>query len=85
MRGTEWICLATIMVKPVINTFLCHHPLRSTLDKEFSGNRLRHLGIASELALIAFILYAPAGNWLFGTAPISGVARPGCSQSAARC
>jgi sodium/potassium-transporting ATPase subunit alpha len=22
--------------------------------------------------VIVFILYAPAGNWLFGTAPISG-------------
>ena len=30
------------------------------------------LAFIAELAVIVFILYAPAGNWLFGTAPISG-------------
>ncbi len=28
------------------------------------------LGLAAELAVILFIIYTPAGNWLFGTAPI---------------
>jgi sodium/potassium-transporting ATPase subunit alpha len=28
--------------------------------------------IAAELAVILFILYTPAGNWLFGTAAIGG-------------
>ena len=28
------------------------------------------MGLAAELALILFIIYTPAGNWVFGTAPI---------------
>ena len=28
------------------------------------------MGLAAELALILFIIYTPAGNWLFGTAPV---------------
>jgi len=60
------------VVMQIGNVFLCRHPLRSTLDRKSGGNRLLRLGIASELALIAFILYTPAGNWLFGSAPISG-------------
>jgi len=65
-------CLMTIVVMQIGNVFLCRHPLRSTLDRKSGGNRLLRLGIGSELALIAFILYTPAGNWLFGSAPISG-------------
>ncbi|HEY9145946.1 MAG TPA: cation-translocating P-type ATPase C-terminal domain-containing protein, partial [Thiobacillus sp.] len=34
------------------------------------GNPLILLGIAAELGLLLFIVYTPAGNWLFGTAPV---------------
>jgi sodium/potassium-transporting ATPase subunit alpha len=63
-------CLAAIVVSQVINVFLCRHPLRSSLSFGLCSNRLILVGIAVELALILFIVYAPAGNWLFGTAPI---------------
>jgi len=52
------------------NVFVCRHPLRSSLSFGFFSNRLILVGIAVELAVILFIVYAPAGNWLFGTAPI---------------
>ncbi|HRD94131.1 MAG TPA: cation-transporting P-type ATPase [Accumulibacter sp.] len=63
-------CLATIVVMQVINVYLCRHPRHSSLAGGFAGNRLLQIGIASELAVILLILYTPAGNWLFGTAPI---------------
>ena len=65
-------CLATIVVMQVINGYLCRHPRRSSLAYGLGGNRYLQLGILAELAVIVFILYTPAGNWLFGTAPISG-------------
>jgi len=69
LRATT-ACLAAIVVMQVVNVFLCRHPLRSTLSFGFFSNRLILAGIAVELALILFIVYAPTGNWLFGTAPI---------------
>jgi len=54
----------------VANVFLCRHPLRSTLSFNPLGNLLIPLGIAVELGLILIIVYTPAGNWLFGTAPV---------------
>ncbi len=65
-------CLATIVVMQMMNVFLCHHPVKSSLAFELFGNPLILLGLASELGLILFIIYTPAGNWLFGTAPIGG-------------
>jgi calcium-translocating P-type ATPase len=63
-------CLVAIVVTQVVNVFLCRHPLRSSLSFGFFGNPLILLGIAAELGMILFIVYTPAGNWLFGTAPI---------------
>jgi calcium-translocating P-type ATPase len=63
-------CLVAIVATQVVNVFLCRHPLRSSLTFGLSSNTLILAGVAFELALILFIVYAPAGNWLFGTAPI---------------
>ena len=56
----------------MINLYLCRHPRRSSFTYGLGGNPYLQFGILAELAVIVFILYAPAGNWLFGTAPISG-------------
>jgi sodium/potassium-transporting ATPase subunit alpha len=64
-------CLATIVVMQVVNVFLCRHPLRSSLSVSPFGNRFILPGILAELGLILFIVYTPAGHWLFGTAPIA--------------
>ncbi len=63
-------CLATIVMTQVMNVFLCRHPLKSALSFGLFSNPLILLGIAAELGLLLFIAYTPAGNWLFGTAPI---------------
>lgn len=63
-------CLATIVVTQVMNVFLCRHPLKSALSFGLFGNPLILLGIAAELGLLLAIIYSPAGNWLFGTAPV---------------
>ncbi|MGQ9862802.1 MAG: cation-translocating P-type ATPase [Thiobacillaceae bacterium] len=63
-------CLVTIVTTQVMNVFLCRHPLKSAYSFGLSGNPLILLGIAAELALLLFIVYTPAGNWLFGTAPV---------------
>jgi calcium-translocating P-type ATPase len=66
-------CLATIVVAQVVNVFLCRHPQRSAFSFAPFGNPLILFGVAAELLLLLFIVYTPAGNWLFGTAPV-GVA-----------
>ena len=63
-------CLAAIVVAQVANVFLCRHPLKSSLSFRPLSNPLILLGIAAELGLIMLIVYTPAGNWLFGTAPL---------------
>ena len=63
-------CLATIVMMQVMNVFLCRHPFKSSLSFRLFSNPLILLGIAAELGLLLFIVYTPAGNWLFGTAPI---------------
>ena len=63
-------CLTAIVVTQVANVFLCRHPLKSSLSFSLLSNPLILLGIAAELGLILFIVYTPAGNWLFGTAPV---------------
>jgi calcium-translocating P-type ATPase len=63
-------CLATIVITQVMNVFLCRHPLKSALSFGIFSNPLILLGIAAELGLLLFIAYTPAGNWLFGTAPV---------------
>src|SRR5512139_3981326 len=64
-------CLAAIVMTQVMNVFLCRHPLKSALSFRLFSNPLILLGIVAELGLLLFIVYTPAGNWLFGTAPIA--------------
>jgi magnesium-transporting ATPase (P-type) len=63
-------CLAAIIVMQVINVFLCRSNRASALSFGLFSNRLVLFGIAIELALILAIVYTPAGQTLFGTAPI---------------
>ena len=63
-------CLVAIVLTQVINVFLCRHPLKSAFSFSLLGNPLILAGIAAELGLLLFIVYTPAGNWLFGTAPV---------------
>ncbi len=63
-------CLAAIVATQVANVFLCRHPLKSSLSFSPFSNAFILPGIAAELGLILFVVYTPAGNWLFGAAPI---------------
>ncbi len=63
-------CLVAIVMTQVVNVFLCRHPLKSALAFGLFSNPLILIGIAAELGLLLFIVYTPAGNWLFGTAPV---------------
>lgn len=63
-------CFATIVVMQIMNVFLCRHPLKSTLAAGLAANPLIWAGVVAELALLLFIAYVPAGNWLFGAAPL---------------
>ena len=65
-------CLATIVVMQMMNVVLCRHPFKSSLSAGLFDNSYILLGLAAELGVILFIIYTPAGNWLFGTAPIDG-------------
>jgi sodium/potassium-transporting ATPase subunit alpha len=67
-------CLAAIVATQVANVFLCRHPLKSSLSFDLFSNPFILPCIAAELAMILFIVYTPAGNWLFGTAPIGAEA-----------
>jgi hypothetical protein len=54
----------------IVDLCLCRHPRRSFLSFGLFSNPLILLGIVAESGLLLFIVYTPAGNWLFGTAPI---------------
>jgi len=69
LRATT-ACLVAIVAMQVTNLFLCRHPRKSSLAFGLAGNPLILFGIAAELAVIFAIVYTPAGNWLFGTAPV---------------
>jgi magnesium-transporting ATPase (P-type) len=58
----------------MMNVFLCRHPLKSSLSFGLFSNPYILLALAVELGVILFIVYTPAGNWLFGTAPIGAEA-----------
>ncbi len=67
-------CLAAIVLMQVVNVFLCRDPDRSAFAPGVAANRLLLAGIALELVLIAGIVYTPAGQALFGTAPLAAEA-----------
>jgi magnesium-transporting ATPase (P-type) len=63
-------CLTAIVVMQMMNVFLCRHPIKSLLSFGLLDNPYILLGLVAELGVILGILYTPAGNWLFGTAPV---------------
>jgi magnesium-transporting ATPase (P-type) len=67
-------CLMAIVVSQVVNVFLCRHPRRSAFAFGLGSNPLILWGVAAELVLLLAIVYTPAGNALFGTAPLAASA-----------
>lgn len=54
--------LSTIIVMQVANVFLCRSPEQPVSASGLSSNKLLHLGVAAEIALILLIDYTPWGN-----------------------
>jgi calcium-translocating P-type ATPase len=63
-------CLSAIIIMQVVNLFLCRSEREYAFGRRPFANRLILLGLVVEIALILAIGYTPAGNALFGTAPI---------------
>lgn len=63
-------CLAAIVLAQVANLFVCRHPLLPAWRFSLTGNPLLAAGLALEIGLLLAIVYTPAGNRLFGTAPL---------------
>ena len=64
-------CLVAIVVMQMANLFLCRDPARPSWAYRWRANPLILAGLAVELGFILAIVYTPAGQWLFGTAPLS--------------
>ena len=64
-------CLVAIVVMQMANLFLCRDPARPSWPYRWRSNPLILAGLAVELGFILAIVYTPAGQWLFGTAPLS--------------
>lgn len=62
--------LAAIIVMQAVNIFICRDPVQSSIGLGFFSNRLIVPGLIAEISLILFIAYTPAGNRIFGCAPI---------------
>jgi calcium-translocating P-type ATPase len=65
-------CLIAIVVMQILNVFLCRSASRSIVSTRLGGNAWIAWGVALEIALILLIAYTPLGNFLLGTAPVSG-------------
>jgi sodium/potassium-transporting ATPase subunit alpha len=63
-------CLSAIIVTQIVNVFICRSSSNSVFKLSPFSNRLILIGIVVEIALILLIDYTPAGNAVFGTAPI---------------
>ncbi len=61
--------LAAIILMQVANVFICRDPLRSAFSTSLLSNRFLLAGVASELLLLAALVYSPPGRLMFGTAP----------------
>lgn len=70
-RQATTACLSAIIVMQGVNVFLCRSERESLWTTGWFGNGLILWGIAFEAVLILIIDYAPVGNYLFGTSPIS--------------
>ena len=64
-------CLAAIVVAQVVNVFACRHARESAFRFRPSDNPLLLVGVALEIVLILLVVYTPAGNAAFGTAPLA--------------
>ncbi|NTV71527.1 MAG: cation-transporting P-type ATPase [Azonexaceae bacterium] len=63
-------CLMAIVMAQMVNLFVCRHPRLPAWHFPLLENRWLLAGLASEIGLMAVILYTPLGNRLFGTAPL---------------
>ena len=61
---------AAIVVAQVANVFACRSDRLSLARLGWFTNPLLLWGIATELAVLAFIIYTPWGNAIFGTSPL---------------
>jgi magnesium-transporting ATPase (P-type) len=63
-------CLAAIVLTQIVNVHLCRSGSASVALSVRRWNGLIVAGVAIEVLLILLITYTPAGNALFGTAPL---------------
>jgi sodium/potassium-transporting ATPase subunit alpha len=61
---------AAIVIAQVANVFACRSDRLSLFQLGWFSNRLLLWGITTELIVLAFILYTPWGNAIFGTSPL---------------
>ena len=69
-RQSTTACLAAIVVAQIANVYACRSETGSFAANGLFANRLILAGIGFEILLILAIVYTPAGNALFGTAPL---------------
>jgi calcium-translocating P-type ATPase len=69
-RQATTACLGAIVVLQMANVFLCRSERASAFSFDPFGNRWILAGLVTEGVLLALIAYTPAGNRLFGTAPL---------------
>jgi sodium/potassium-transporting ATPase subunit alpha len=65
-------CLTGIVLAQMANVFVCRHPQLPVWRFPLLDNRLLLAGLLLEGGLLLWIVYAPLGNRLFGTAPLAG-------------
>jgi magnesium-transporting ATPase (P-type) len=65
------MCLAGIVATQIGNGFACRTNRESVFKIGLLSNRLYLLGIATEIFLLAAVVYLPFLNRVFGTAPLS--------------
>lgn len=70
-RLATTVALATVVMTQVGNLFAHRTERLSILQRGFFSNRLAWAGVASELVLLAFIVYLPPLQRVFGTAALS--------------
>lgn len=63
-------CLGAIIALQVVNLFLSRSDHASVFAGGLPRNRLLLAGLAAEITVGALVLYTPAGNLLFQTAPV---------------
>jgi len=63
-------CFASICMVQLLNSFNCRHTSLSIFDHRVKSNPRLLLGTALGAILVAFLIYHPVGNILFGTTPL---------------